>query len=201
MAGRFIMPSTKEISSCSTVQGSSLLFSQNNYRSNSLSVKILKGRSLTLDNCHGCFIENTNFNKLPPNCCGLLIAFRLKQKHLLEIKQWSLGIIMHLHPQETVIAPCVYKRSGYTVQSEKYILSDKIQTYKPYSVQNDDLQIVYLNCLDNTSLIGTDGYIESSIHGPDVPYNYKLYPTDVFRKAYDLVSRRVTSLFSLSTPK
>ena len=194
------MSTTQPSASCK-VQGSSLQFVLKNLRSPCLSVKIMKDRSQTLESCHGSFIENTNFHKLPPNCCGVLIAFRVKLKHELETSQWSLGIVIHLHPQETVIAPCFRNTSCYSDESDKYTLSEKLHTYKPYSIKNDNLQIVYLNCLDNTACIGNDGYIESSTNGPDVPYKYTTFPSDIFRMAHDLVSSRVTSLFSLTTPK
>ena len=179
------------------VQGSAFLFSQS-AASQKLHVQILKQRHLSIDQCSRCFIENTNLNKLPPNCLGVLVTFSNSQQKSYEHKNWTLGIIIHLHPEETVIAPCTYAPVADNV-SPKFIVSDDLKTFRPFS-NNDPLTIVYLNSLHNDDVFGPDGFIDSSIYGPDVPFKLASLST-VIKISYYWVTRRVTPLFKILSPE
>ena len=192
------MPETSNESHQPMVQGSAVLFSQSVASSQKLHVQILKQRHLSIDQCSGCFIENTNLNKLPPNCLGVLVAFSNSQQKSYEKKNWTLGIIIHLHPDETVIAPCTYAPVTDNV-SPKFIVSDDLRTFRPFS-NNDPLTIVYLNSLHNNDVFGPDGFIDSSIYGPDVPFKLASL-SSVIKISYYWVTRRVTPLFKISSPK
>ena len=80
------MPETSNETHQPMVQGSAFLFSQSVASSQKLHVQILKQRHLSIDQCSGCFIENTNLNKLPPNCLGVLVAFSNSQQKSYEKK-------------------------------------------------------------------------------------------------------------------
>lgn len=192
------MPEQSNKTNQPMVQGSAFLFSQSVQFPHKLHVQILKERNLSIDQCSGCFIENTNLNKLPPNCVGVLVAFSNSQQQAYENRNWTLGILIHLHPEETVIAPCTYVPVTDKM-SPKFIVSDDVRTFRPF-VNNDPLTIVYLNTLDNNDVFGPDGFIDSSIYGPDVPFKLASLSM-VIQISYYWVTRRVTPLFKVLSPK
>ena len=159
-----------------SVQGSALLFSIVNSLTNELTVKLLKDRSIRPNEVTNQFFENTNLHKLNRQCFGTLIAYSLddkRSKH--ESKQWYLGILLLLHPMNTIIVKCKFEQKVPNNSNTIYSLETPLVQFVCFK-QNDRLCIKYLNRISNHSIQSSDGFIESSTSGPDIPFHFSDLP-------------------------
>ena len=194
-------PSTSQ--SKRSVQGSALLFSIVNNLTNDLAVNLLKDRSIRPNEATNQFLENTNLHKLNRQCFGTLIAYSFddkRSKH--ESKQWYLGILLLLHPMNTIIAKCKFEEKVPKNNSNTiYSLETPLVQFVCFK-QNDGLCIKYLNRISNRSIQSSDGFIESSISGPDIPFRFSDLPPNVKSELSQLKKKvAIDPLYSMSQKK
>ena len=193
-------PST--LNSKRSVQGSALLFSIVNSTRNDLAVKLLKDRSIRPKEAINHFLENTNLHKLNRQCFGTLIAYSFDDKRSNhESKQWYLGILLLLHPMNTIIAKCKFDNKVPKNSNTIYLLETPLVQFVCFK-QNDRLCIKYLNRISNHSIQSSDGFIESSISGPDIPYQISDLSPDL-KSELTLLKEKVAidQLYSMSSKK
>ncbi len=114
------------------------------------------------------YIENTNLQKVPANCTGVIVAFRKKDEAINSKNVWTLGVILFHSVDKTVIIPmftyfdCNGKRNYYLGnKTDKQIFEGAF----------DEITIHYLNHV-STEMVGNDSAITSSLHGPDAISNF-----------------------------
>ena len=155
------------------VQGSCLIFELvEEGHSSKLNVSLLKERSVSVKTAEGIFIDNTVLAKTPAHCFGLLIAYTTETgDNLEELKKlnWKLGVLLHLHPNCTIINPLVCKKRQQIDKKEIpwcYIPCKETIVFNCFE-KGDTLQIRYLNCIPRAQET-SDGFVEESVSGPDV---------------------------------
>ena len=82
------------------VQGHALLFrsaSTINKSEIQLHQMMVTDRNLTLGECLGCYLQNTNLYNLPLNCLGVLVDFRANATTKATCSLWNLGVLLYLH--------------------------------------------------------------------------------------------------------
>ena len=87
-----------------------------------------------------------------------------------ESKQWYLGIWLSLHSMNTIIAKCNFgdqSRKNNTFSHITYSLETPLIQFICFK-RNDGLCIKYLNLMSKDSNQSSDGFVESSITGPDI---------------------------------
>ena len=170
-----------------TVQGTALIFYPKHDWVNGgvlLQPDIITSRYLKPKECNSYFIENTNLDSIPNDGIGTLVAFSRRDNRSRENKLWSLGVLIFLHPEQTIIAPCIGIRLHYHPLSlNRYKVSDSHITFGT-SFPNEDFSLIYLNSLNNVNCCGDDGFIQSDINGPDVLFDLTNIPSNILSSQY-----------------
>ena len=158
-----------------------------------LSVHVIDQRYLTPQDVLGCFINNTNLNRLPSNCVGVLVAYSLQEINTKEKVIYNLGVILCLHPSSTIIAPIIHSNPSQMYEISNHCVH--INFRNPKSKCN----IVYLNRITPNSF-GDDGYIESSTSGPDVIFDINSFPSLSLSSQYTYFTSFLPRLYTILQP-
>ena len=186
-----------------SVQGTALIFNPKHDWVNGgviLQPHIITRRHLKSETCSSMFIENTNLDSLPLNATGALVAFSKFDSRRRQEKLWSLGVLLFLHPQKTVIIPCTTVNIQYHYSCvDRYSLSEATIELNS-AVQHQQFTLIYLNALNNPTTVGDDGFIQSNVEGPDVLFNFNTIPFKSLADKYHDVKVKNDPLFKVCQP-
>ena len=185
----------------SSVQGTALIFyPQHDWVNGGVLLKpeVITSRHLKPNECRKYFIENTNLDSIRDNGVGTLIAFSKRDTRSRQNKLWSLGVLIFLHPTETIIAPCNGIKSCLNPSSvDRYKISDCVIHFGS-NYPNTDFSLIYLNALNNVNCCGDDGYIESDVDGPDVLFNASHLPSKILFSKYTNAKRKYKNIYRIA---
>ena len=186
----------------SSVQGTALIFNpQHDWVNGGVLLKPQKitMRNLTPKDCIRYFIENTNIDNLPKNGLGSLVAFSKADTQTREKRMWSLGVLIYLHPTQTIIAPCNTINFGCkNLTVDRYRFSKTAIVFD--STEAPHLCLIYLNALSGNNTCGGDGYIECDVEGPDVLFQENEIPTETIYLQYKKALKNTDPLYQVIKP-
>ena len=143
------------------------------------------------------YINNTNLHCIPKNGLGCLVAFSVSYVTDIEKKFWCLGILLFLSYEKIVIIPSesIDHRFGHN-DHRRYGISDgKVYCHKFNNY--DRIKLHYLNVIHKGMSIGDDGFIQSSINGPDIILRMPGLPSKILYDKYTNYSKGSKEWFTL----
>ena len=136
-------------------------------------------------------------HNLPQGCVGVLVAYSNSLTTNTLKRPWNLGVLVYHSANTTLILPATTVRKGLChTNYSKYGLCDFEDNCIQYT-NIDSLKLHYLNCIHCKSKTGKDGFIESSVKGPDVLFNSYSFPTKNVFHRYKQLCRSDLALFSI----
>ena len=136
-------------------------------------------------------------DNLPKHCVGVLVAYSNSLTTDTLKRPWNLGVLVYHSANTTLILPATTVRKGLRhTSSTKYGLCDFEDNCIQYT-NIASLKLHYLNCIHHQSKAGKDGFIESSIEGPDVLFDTFSFPTKNVFDRYKEECGRDPSFFSI----
>ena len=136
-------------------------------------------------------------DNLPKHCVGVLVAYSNSITNDTLKRPWNLGVLVYHSANTTLILPATTVRQGLCpTSSTKYGLCDFDDNCIEYT-NVASLKLMYLNCIHSQSKAGKDGFIESSVKGPDVLFNTFSFPTKTVFDTYKQVCERDPLFFSI----
>ena len=112
-------------------------------------------------------------------------------------KIWYLGILLFLSYEKIVIIPSesIDHRFGYNDHRRYRIRHGKVYCHKFNNY--DRIKLHYLNVIHKGMSIGDDGFIQSSVNGPDIILRMPGLPSKTLYDKYKKYSKEIKAWFSI----
>ena len=121
---------------------------------------------------------------VPKHGLGCLVAYSTCYPNNIFKKLWYLGVLLFLSTDMIVIVPIMNINEKFPYDNFKRygIHINKVQVR--YFKKSDNIKLHYLNAIHDEMCLGLDGYLQSSVNGPDIVLQLPHLPTQSLYDCY-----------------